>query len=99
MTSHYGKICRAHDGGWIDTETVGQFLETGTDGREQILAGIVDRLIDETQELENRIREHRELVTELLHSPAVELADPEPVLVALIERIRTQMHIDDNQPL
>lgn len=79
--------------GFISTA---EFLEIDGDGRERMLALLVDNLLTETMELEDRIREHRDLVAELLHSDDLQSIAPSPVLLVLLERIRDRLHIDDN---
>lgn len=82
--------------GFISTADTAEFLEVDGDGRERMLAQLVDNLLTETMELEERIREHRDLVAELLHSDDLQSIAPSPVLLALLERIRERLHIDDN---
>ena len=96
MEDHYKKIHRAHEMGFVSTAETAEFLEADNDGRERMLAQLVDNLLTETMELEERIREHRELVAELLHSDDLQSIAPSPVLLALLERIRERLHIDDN---
>lgn len=98
MEDHYKKIHRAHEMGFISTTETAEFLETDSDGRERMLAQLVDNLLTETMELDDRIREHRDLVSQLLHSDDLKSIAPSPVLLALLERIRDRLHIDDNIP-
>ena len=98
MGAHYEKVHRAHEMGFLSTAHVGEFLESTIDNRERILAQLVDNLLTETLELNSQIRGHRDIVTELLYSSEVQSIAPSPVLMALMERIRVRLHIDDNIP-
>ena len=98
MGAHYEKVQRAHEMGFLSTAHVGEFLESTIDNRERILAQLVDNLLTETLELNSQIRGHRDIVTELLYSSEVQSIAPSPVLMALMERIRIRLHIDDNIP-
>ena len=96
MEDHYNKIHRAHEMGLMSTAETAEFLETDSDGRERMLAQLVDNLLTETMVLNDRIREHRELVADLLHSDDLQSIAPSPVLMALVERIRIRFRIDSN---
>ena len=96
MEDHYNKIHRAHEMGFISTTETAEFLEADNDGRERMLAQLVDNLLTETMVLNDRIREHRELVADLLHSDDLQSIAPSPVLMALMERIRIRFRIDSN---
>ena len=98
MEDHYKKIHRAHEMGFISTTETAEFLEADNDGRERMLAQLVDHLLNETMHLNSRIREHRDLVAELLHSNDFQSIAPSPILLALLERIRIRLQVDDNIP-
>lgn len=96
MNVHYETISRAHEMGVVSNAATAEFLETDSDGRERMLAQLVNSLLSETTELDIQTREQRSLVVELLNSDEVQSIAPSPVLMALMERIRIRFRIDSN---
>ena len=96
MNVHYETISRAHEMGVVSNAVTAEFLETDSDGRERMLAQLVNSLLSDTTELDIQTREQRSLVVELLNSDEVQSIAPSPVLMALMERIRIRFRIDSN---
>ncbi len=82
--------------GVVSNAATAEFLDTDSDGRERMLAQLVNSLLSETTELDIQTREQRSLVVELLNSDEVQSIAPSPVLMALMERIRIRFRIDSN---
>ena len=82
--------------GVVSNAVTAEFLETDSDGRERMLAQLVNSLLSDTTELDIQTREQRSLVVELLNSDEVQSIAPSPVLMALMERIRIRFRIDGN---
>ena len=96
MNVHYETISRAHEMGVVSNAVTAEFLDTDSDGRERMLAQLVNSLLSETTELDIQTREQRSLVVELLNSDELQSIAPSPVLMALMERIRIRFRIDGN---
>ena len=96
MNVHYETISQAHEMGVVRNAVTAEFLETDSDGRERMLAQLVNSLLSETTELDIQTREQRSLVVELLNSDEVQSIAPSPVLMALMDRIRIRFRIDSN---